>query len=1258
MNKHKTQKGSALLVTLLAMSLLLVLTLSLVAVVRMELRTVTQHQQLLAARANARLGAELAIARLQELTGADSRITLPASADSGLDQAALEEPQRRTGNWTAVRDAAILRPDGNGGQEWNPDQGALQGWLVSGNTPNLETVNAWSGLQTPAPGFSMLVGPGSTDVTPGSGAAEYVAAPLVDISGAGPLEDFSAVGRYAWWIGDEGVKARVNLSDPFLLDGQSSTDAYRALTVQRTGTEVFMPNHQPDSAEQQAQMARVDSVGNLNLVDFTGGEDVARGHFHEITTHSMGLPVNVPYGGLRKNLTAVFQEAWNAGGDPVGTSSFERLQEYQQVKMDRLERLPRDPFRQYDPSRHRGGIRPDQNDSRLVNRIFPHMSEASAGDEHGSPSWNQLIQWVNTRRLNPNFQVRRNSINEQGLWPVMAKIEWGRYITFDRLESPTRVFYTVVPRMVMWNPYNVPLRLDDFHMRWIYDPREFPIDILNLVVSRTEDDGSGPETIYEMLNRIHLSFVVSSTASSPGTGYANWNTSGYFDFTLRGETIPPGAAMVFTMTESHNLMGSGTVGFMRNGVWHQNLNPVIWHLDINGHDPVELRSVANPGNYGFTVQIDLDDLVRRIAADPTRSNWPSNTSNNHYQVNGLNGVTLEASGGGDETTLTFRQYVNWVGQGATLSIEMDSSWDNIGRSFREGHIRGGDRFSTIMMRGIPFTLPSFRFAPEDFVYTPATTEIEEQYRLYHFVLGLRLPYNFAQDFPNARANQIAPSKFLTGMNPLTNRIGMSRVDNRLTRGYGGMNTHIGMMMQKDSDLQFVSYNGRSFAFIGYSDSPAEIGGPLDRPYPRFIATEVPGSVFPDSPWDEIASPASLQHANLRSFNNAIRNTSEVQLFMRWNHPGGNLGPAHPIGNSRLDPLLGSERAYRTAWRSEYDSEPLDFNVPDNHGHSLAAHYDYSYLLNQALWDDFTFTPRSNSRIVWDNPDWNEDPAAAEPDFDQAESRFLTAGALNVHSTSVAAWSALLRSLEAVPVDGEDADFNGGQSIPLSRFSGRFNDPFDPDGRNRLNNQGFSHENNFTGYRRLTRAEADRLAEEIVNQVRERGPFFSMADFVNRRLMPEGGDPLGHGVAGAIQTAIDRSGINDAQADRNLDPRSMVAASDFPEDEFDPEFRERSAGPVTEGVAGFLTQADVLSRIGAALQVRSDTFTIRTHGQALAPGGEVMANAWAEVVVQRIPDFVDDSNAAHDEPLSFTPINQRFGRRYEIKRFRWLSEDEI
>lgn len=170
---------------------------------------------------------------------------------------------------------------------------------------------------------------------------------------------------------------------------------------------------------------------------------------------------------------------------------------------------------------------------------------------------------------------------------------------------------------------------------------------------------------------------------------------------------------------------------------------------------------------------------------------------------------------------------------------------------------------------------------------------------------------------------------------------------------------------------------------------------------------------------------------------------------------------------------------------------------------------------------------------------------------------------------------------------------------------------------------------WNGHRRLTPAQTRRLAEEIVVEIRKRGPFQSIAEFVNRR---PGTDDMAQ--AGALQAAIDRSGINQA----SLNPAFAV-----------------ENGNTADGSPGVLTQADVLTPIAPILTARGDTFRIRAYGEA-GPANGTKTKAWCEAIVQRVPDYLD----TRDQPwvTATQPANTRFGRRYEMISFRWLTAAEM
>lgn len=121
----------------------------------------------------------------------------------------------------------------------------------------------------------------------------------------------------------------------------------------------------------------------------------------------------------------------------------------------------------------------------------------------------------------------------------------------------------------------------------------------------------------------------------------------------------------------------------------------------------------------------------------------------------------------------------------------------------------------------------------------------------------------------------------------------------------------------------------------------------------------------------------------------------------------------------------------------------------------------------------------------------------------------------------------------------------------------------------------------------------------------------------------------------------------------------------------------TTGQPYEFSSRYLTQADVMTALAPILFVRSDTFVIRTYGEAVNPvTNAVEGRAWAEAVVQRVPEYFAEpaANPPDTDPAAFdalidpddpasgtTPtqqLNKTFGRRFKVVSFRWLTRADI
>ena len=399
-------------------------------------------------------------------------------------------------------------------------------------------------------------------------------------------------------------------------------------------------------------------------------------------------------------------------------------------------------------------------------------------------------------------------------------------------------------------------------------------------------------------------------------------------------------------------------------------------------------------------------------------------------------------------------------------------------------------------------------------------------------------------------------------------------------------------------------------------------------------------------------------------------------------------PAYPLGNSLADMFfLNADKVHRD--RLHRASGSSGAASPTN---LIGGQYDISYLLNRALWDKYfvstvphTGTGTSADTNTTDIPDTLpnsrliHDRSTDLRDSDKAAAHLLLSGGFNINSTSEQAWRAVLGGINKLEYDPVNPTTPGAAlKAALSRFAkppaALAYDSTTPDWA-------------FKGYRQLTEEQIAQFAKEIVREVRNRGPFISLADFVNRRLK-DNPDSTTHGTTpllksdetlkGPLQAAIDattsgsasinnhhgttpfNSAINsDATGSDELDGDGLVGGRSSSGNNPVPPIGAKAAF-----APQFLTQADVLSTIGAGLSARSDTFTIRTYGDVLNPAtGDITGRAWCEAVVQRVVEPIrrkstTTTDADYNEPAVATATQPDFGRRFQIISFRWLSSNDI
>jgi Tfp pilus assembly protein PilX len=331
-------KGFALVVVLSLMILLTLLAVGLLSLSSVALRSSAQGSAMAIARSNARLAMLIALGELQKTAGPDQRVTAPADLAGDKDGQRLpagDAPantksfnsipnglttvQLGTRYWTGVWDTVTTSAPAS--QIYSKTPSATNArWLISGNETGLPPEEAFTPASSVATVSSagkvsnpeqsaLLVGRNSVGPPSPLSVEGYVAAPMVkvEIEGAGT----KVRGRYAWWVGDEGVKARFNRA---ARPGQQKA-TYEALANTRGGWEVVsgMQNYPVPTSPEHQTLSRVVTLPTGELVNgltMTGQSNPSL--FHAATTDSFGVLADSLQSGLRIDLTSTFSRGFPA----------------------------------------------------------------------------------------------------------------------------------------------------------------------------------------------------------------------------------------------------------------------------------------------------------------------------------------------------------------------------------------------------------------------------------------------------------------------------------------------------------------------------------------------------------------------------------------------------------------------------------------------------------------------------------------------------------------------------------------------------------------------------------------------------------------------------------------------------------------------------------------------------------------------------------------------------------------------------------
>jgi hypothetical protein len=1279
--------GFALVIALSLMAFILLLILSITTLVRVETQSANIQLGQLEARMNAQLGAMVALGDLQRYTGPDQRVTARADILLAPGVSGPAGQQKWTGVWSSkeTTNDPLDAVDGLGGRQAR--------WLVSGNETNGLIIDSNIPLSTDTVGLATAsTGPGTGSVNDYGGLLDLegnvidrddtVKAPKVEILGY----DNALAGHYAYWVSDEGVKARVNMAEPSWDDNDDYSveeRSYFRTAMAQVADPTAVSNSDGDQLLAGSNSRWKDGSGNpgkigslKNIPMFLEGDlpgvdlsDVSREFFHDFTVHSSGVLANTKDGGLKRDLsTALLDDLpsdMKEGGanSPMfppangpsgpgqmnpGGPKWEQLSDYYNLAYDNSKKVSDEPIPLRMPTNEQVGFTPVITRSNFFVQGFAERNSAreASGNwcDNTDPGTLPGSDWEDWENSNSDWYRARGYRYSLGMFPLIT----------------------------LWNPYDRDMILGDLGLEF-----ELPkIDIVDRPGSTTSVAAVGNYTSKwngaEGVKRWTVKFVIQGGSLQDGVLKA-------------GEAVnfsPPTNATYNAFTPTDNLLVARASAPFVNGFFTppvaSNSNAAFWEnlaqLATNSASWSKSRLSLNfSGGKG--------SLWRQLVM--LYSSADIGTGNQFISENRFKTIDVHGTGvfqqGWQQPRVILANRLMGMGPFSDYNLHIKNS----GVSSSNPNYQDPFGIIKIYDANTSSYITQFRaFGPgtsyfSDFVGPQgdsqqniklgSTDEIEGN-KLSDDGLSGYNPWGAAgaMRFPNvpirtwANTGSESEIHLFLNMNPTAPvihkepNITWDESNDTMAESNVYSKGHVRPWVNNEEadyyDYHIASGTDELQARVGFSNT-------LSDGSERMVLFEVPDNIP--------LSIGQLAHANLMNFDvfsdgsspaigNCIPGNGD-----KWNsHTLQTYAtPTYAIGNSLASPFLplASTEEWFSSVRRPWVSVP-------------AAHYDYSYKLNDALWDGYFFSgitdanptfPLPNSRLSASNSLVNNLDLITE---NRAAANLLLDGAFNINSTSVTAWESVLGAMRDIKTEGHSLD------TELRHNFARFNEPQMGVATNGESVPQLSNKDQLlTGYRNLTDAQIASLASEIVDEIRLRSatpdqngakyPFLSLSEFINRS--PTSNNQA-FALRGALQAAIDKANLNGLESDNT---GLWAESAEYPlyYDSGDTPIIDR---PKADGMPGAFMQSDLLAKIGAFIQARSDTFTIRSYGSSQEQfGSSEGSRAYYEMVVQRTPSYVDpsvdpDYVNEYGIPTQLTDTNEKFGRNYEIKSQRWVAADEI
>ncbi len=1168
------KNGFTLIITISMMVLLAMIAIGMLSLSSISLRSSGAQNAQAVARANARLAMMIALGDLQRTNGIDQSVTMNADLMS-----AGQSPNPHWIGTTTTVPAMRAR---------DPKQSTIR-WLVSGNNPSPNTSLVASSALNQGSGLRIA------SFREGNQQREILA-PVVNIN-----QDH-VTGRYAYHVSDEGAKARVNLQRPVAAPRNVQEQIARANSPMENG----LININAQDWQKFAPLP-VGSISKNNLISMptvalaAGNPELPRQYVNDVTVGGFGLPVNVDAGGMKADLSLIFDRS--QASKNYGTTYFgaRGLVASTNGVTNVTFGDPSNPnlfFLSENISRNRqGGVGPNWGNLWNYAIMWQNVASQQMPVVQANPTADADMRFKNwipyTGHDGGGAFLRDVQHTNSPVTPVISHFQMGFRFNSVIVPGTNPVQYqaqiVIQPVIGIWNPYNVAMSATSFLFEWaLYPYFEFAF--------------TTPNNATQQRNQMWLREV--------------WNTGG-------GPLIPVDVP-----------------GMRAGGKYIALQTPAV---DLQ---PGEFRL--------FSVQSETD-MGTSAAPRPLVSGW---SERGGYRVN------LRTSAGGDlrlaagsrlwferiflqdtqfAETQTRPQFAGLdINKISSVWFGLKSTGAILNRTTEVWN--GGNDPSTVG----PVTVPE--------PIIPKANRVK--YRIEDVANGTVNPHIGTWAFNLRTTNQVEQpdqAQTLRGWidsNPRAmvsnSRWDGSNVSNAGRSGWHSASQYIGAFSRPSQGIGDGNGGNRgllSEAGSAISEPEVNRAGGRYQGYGGAANTLAGGKnhvIVYDVPQAPLTSVGQFQHANLGRYN-------FDPGFVLGNSYASPRVPLNAIANPNFNGLPGlnmvdlSYDVNRRVWDSAFFST-LGADYINANSSSLNRFFDMKRLAS----GEQTLT---NPRMIFSplRGDTSVDEiisAAADRAPEAIAARIRIAGAFNVNCTSKNAWKAVLSSMSSSelpvvnPQSGNVSWINNG-GIRFNRFGrvltqARYTTGMAGD------SDAF-----WQGWRSISEAELDQLATEIVNQVRARGPFRSMAEFVNRN--PFSTRPAEQ-LKGPLQAALDRT-INASYPSTVGEPSVQPTGAQFS--------LAINGESSAAGNAAYLQQGDLLQSLAPILQVRSDYFRIRACGEALDASGKVIARAWCEAFVQRGSSYVDSRDVPFRNPTSLTASpNRVFGRKFEIVSFRWLDSNEI